>query len=128
VADPQIDRAVDERIRRLLRGQDLGVLVRQLQGALGGHRLVAGTVASDGSIAAAGTGNWTSSRTAAGVYVVAFQPDFKTAPLVDATPAAATARMATKGTLSASSVTVHMWSDGGAAVDDGFDFFAWGRG
>lgn len=58
----------------------LGVLVRQIQGALGGNRIVRGAVGSGGALAV-GEG-WTSVKNSTGDYTVTFSTAFKGAPVV----------------------------------------------
>lgn len=56
-------------------------LIRQLQGALGGNRLLRGTVSAAGAVIGDGTG-WSVNKTGTGTYVVTFASNFRSIPSV----------------------------------------------
>jgi hypothetical protein len=60
---------------------DYGPLIRQLQGALQGNRIVAGFVTSAGAASGQGVG-FTASRAAAGDYTLTWDEEFESVPLV----------------------------------------------
>lgn len=58
----------------------VGPLIAQLQGALGGNRIIRGTVSSAGAVVA-GAG-FTAARTGTGLYTVTFDTPFSAVPSV----------------------------------------------
>lgn len=108
--------------QRLARAE---VMVRQLQGALAGHRLVAGVASITGTVFA-GTDGWSVSKTATGVYSVTFDPVFAGAPAMVVSAVATVARVARTGTPTTSAVTVVTMDLAGTPADSAFAFVAVG--
>lgn len=102
----------------------LAALVRQLQGALGGKRIVDGTVGSSGTVVA-GVG-WTVVHNGTGDYTITFTTPFAEAPRIAGSPFGGTVvvRIESK---SVSAVNVLTRSLANAAADAQFDFLATGK-
>lgn len=96
-------------------------LIRQLQGALGGKRVVDGTVGSGGTVDA-GVG-WTVVRNATGDYTVTFTTAFAEAPRMTYGVIGSTIIVRTESK-SVSSVNILTRSLANAAANATFDFHA----
>lgn len=107
---------------------DYGVLIRQLQGALGGNRIVAGIVASDGTIVA-GKG-FSVSKGATGLYNITFTHPFSGVPSVRATPGPVVGGITVKHNSrpTKGSAALVMLNLSAAPVDCEFNFEALGPG
>lgn len=99
-------------------------LIRQLQGALGGNRVVRGIITSTGAIAA-GTG-FSVNKTGTGVYVITFDPVFSDTPAVTPTAGQSGGLAAIVTAVSPSTVTVVTVNGSVAAADLQFHFHAVG--
>jgi hypothetical protein len=97
-----------------------------LLSALGGARLVFGTVNSDGSIntSASNSGGWSSSRTGVGAYTLTFSPAFVRIPILLLTGWTTTEMR--HPAMTSSSATITCFNSAGAALDSAFDFLAIG--
>jgi hypothetical protein len=74
-----VERAeLDAIVRAIIDRSELGILIRQLQGALGGRRFVSGLVGPTGTVVS-GSG-FSAARTGLGLYTVTFSPVFAGVP------------------------------------------------
>lgn len=109
--------------------ENLASLIRQLQGALGGNRIIRGTVSSAGAIVV-GSG-FTVSRTGVGQYTVTFTTAFADHPTVTLGAGITVANYAVKlTTRSATAIAVNTITIAAAPanVDAEFSFIAIGPG
>lgn len=102
-------------------------LIRQLQGALGGNRIIRGTISTTSPSIVAGTGFSISKNGTADVSVT-FDEPFSSRPAidVDAVMTAGTVRFATKSSPSATGFRVIMRDGALSGVEGEFDFIAIG--
>lgn len=107
--------------------QNMDAIAQQLGAQLAKPRLAHGRVAADGTIASAGSGDWSSQWTATGTYKITFSPKFAFAPTVTATgtePSSAFARP--DGSPTTSTVTILTGASTGTNADGAFNFHAIG--
>lgn len=108
---------------------DDGVLIRQLQGALKGGRLLVGAIDGAAAVVDAGTADWTASHVGTGQYRITFSPPgVAGVPLSLVVPFAAGARSAQIVARSGTNFDVQVReTTAGALVDFPVIFFAWIR-
>lgn len=95
-------------------------LIRQLQGALGGNRVVRGVFDSASGTAAVLEGEgWTVARVASpGEWLVTFDPPFSDVPAVVSSARSASFRLAQLGAeATASTATIHCYNSSAAKAD-----------
>lgn len=93
-------------------------------------KLVGGIVSSAGAITAGGTGDWTCSRAALGIYDIVFAPVFAGVPAVVALPISAGIpgfELTTTPTITTFRATAWV-TNTGAGFDTAFSFIAFGLG
>jgi hypothetical protein len=103
-----------------------GVLIRQLQGLLGGNRLIVGMVDSAAAVIV-GTG-FTASTSGTGVYTVTFDVPFGGNAVALVTPVAAAVNRIARVTTNPApgSFGVATFTDAGVLAGSGFGFLAVG--
>jgi hypothetical protein len=103
---------------------DYGVLIRQLQGALGGKRVLSGVVSN----AASGSGDeWSMTRTATGTYAVTYAPAFSATAAATVTPVQGGTNCSHRITArSATGFTVYIFDLAGNPLNSDFNFVAVG--
>lgn len=106
--------------------QRQAALIRQLQGALGGTRLIAGSVSAAGvPVAGVGTGGYTVTYISAGVYQIHYAIPFNSIPVMTATAWSNAAEAVSTGVFSAGVTSGYVRTfavSGAAAADRMFDF------
>jgi hypothetical protein len=118
-------RFIEDAIQR----DPVAALVRQLQGQLRGGGVLAGAVVgATGAISSAGTGGWTSARTAVGAYTITYDRAFKALGLPVALPGVTAGALSLKYTaVVAGSFSLQSFNTaGGANADTDFTFIVVG--
>lgn len=122
----EVERAVREQIRAELRGNDLGTLVRQLQGEVKSRLapVLGGVVNGDGSIAVGASSGWTVVRNGVGDYSITFSPALERTPIVVATAESWWPRINSGSPVTVDGFGLLVTTNGAAQSDQRFHFVA----